>query len=475
MFYWLAEKRDILVKNWRILAAVLALAVQARGQTFTLIGGFNGSNGGQSFARLYQSTDGFFYGTTGWGGSSGGGTFFRISSAGSLTNLHNFTGGGDGGHASFGGALVQGSDGLLYGTTYEGGAQNTGVVFKITSAGTLTPLHQFSGPDGGGPEAGLLLASDGNFYGTTYWGGSNNFGTIFRVNSAGVFTNLYQFGNVADDGKYPYSGMVQGGDGLLYGTTFGGGSNGWGSVFKMTTAGTLTTLHHFGPYPDGADPYGITRGPDGFLYGTTSAVGPDGRGTVYKIDSLGAFQTIHGFTNGVDGGGPQCELLLASDGNLYGTTYYGGITNSSYSYGAGVVFRITTAGTLTTVYQFTGGNDGASPFAGLVQGSDGNLYGTTSLGGGTNTDGIIFRLSIPLNPPANQVSGIRGQGSDVFVTVPSVWSETYQLQYRSSLTSGNWSNIVGACASNSIGALLTVTNFGGAIGPQGFYRFDVTP
>ena len=139
------------------------------------------------------------------------------------------------------------------------------------------------------------------------------------------------------------------------------------------------------------------------------------------------------------------------------------------------MFRITTAGTLTTVYEFSGGNDGASPVAGLVQASDGSLYGTTSLGGGTNTDGTIFRLSIPLSPPANQISDIRGKGSDVLVAVPSVWSETYQLQYRSSLTSGNWSNVVDACASNSIGALLTVTNFGGASSPQGFYRFDITP
>ena len=302
------------MKNWRIFAAVLALAVQAKGQTLTVLNGFNGgANGGQSFARLYQGSDGYFYGTTGWGGLDGAGTLFRISSAGSLTTLHTFTGGADGGHASFGGALVQGSDGLLYGTTYQGGVQNTGVVFKMTSAGTLTPVYQFSGPDGGGPEAGLVQASDGNFYGTTYWGGSNNLGTVFRVNSAGVFTNLYQFGGA--DGSHPYSGMVQNGDGFLYGTTFGGGSNGWGSVFKITTAGTLTTLHHFGIYPDGADPYGITPGPGGFLYGTTSAIGPAGRGTVYKIDSLGSFQTLHGFTNGVDGGSPQCELLLASDGN----------------------------------------------------------------------------------------------------------------------------------------------------------------
>ena len=460
------------MKNWRILTAVLALAVQARGQTFTVLHSFGGSdNSGQSFARLYQGSDGYFYGTVGWGGSFGAGTLFQISSAGTFTTLHNFTGGADGDHPSFGGALVQGQDGLFYGTTYQGGSQNTGVVF--TSAGTLTPIYQFSGPDGGGPEAGLVQASDGNFYGTTYWGGSNSLGNIFRVNSAGAFTNLHQFGGA--DGSYPYSGMVQGGDGFLYGTTFGGGSNGWGTVFQITTAGTLTTLHHFGPYPDGADPYGITRGADGFFYGTTSAVGPAGRGTVYKINALGAFQTLHGFTNGVDGGGPQCGLLLGSDGNLYGTTYYGGITNSSSPNGAGVVFRITPAGTLTTVYQFDGGNDGASPFAGLVQASDGSLYGTTSLYGGTGKHGTIFRLSIPLSPPANQISTVGVNGSDVLVTVPSVWSETYQLQYRSSLTSGTWSNVAGACASNSIGALLTVTNFGGASSPQGFYRFDITP
>ena len=168
------------------------------------------------------------------------------------------------------------------------------------------------------------------------------------------------------------------------------------------------------------------------------------------------------------------ELVQGSDGNFYGTTYLGGVN------GHGTVYRISPSGTLTNLYLFTGGSDGAEPFPGLVQGSDGSFYGATGYGGNTNLDGgngygTVFRLTIPLNPPANQISAVSRAGSNLIFNIPSVASETYQLQFGRSMAPTNWVNVPGASVTNCIGALLTLTNFGGAVGPQGFYRFDITP
>ena len=161
--------------------------------------------------------------------------------------------------------------------------------------------------------------------------------------------------------------------------------------------------------------------------------------------------------------------MQGSDGNFYGTTENGGTNNK------GTIFRISSSGTYTVVYSFVGGpNDGDSPSAGLVQGSDGSFYGTT-YGGGTDVYyGVEFKLTVPLNPPANQISGLQIAGNDVVISVPAVAGETYQLQFSSSMNPTNWINVPGVSVTNSIGALLTLTNFGGAVGPQGFYQFDIT-
>jgi uncharacterized repeat protein (TIGR03803 family) len=173
--------------------------------------------------------------------------------------------------------------------------------------------------------------------------------------------------------------------------------------------------------------------------------------------------------------------VQSSDGNFYGTTQYGGTTNFNTQcscYGNGTVFRISPSGSYTSLYIFVGSRtDGAGPVAGLVQGSDGNFYGTTA-SGGTYGGGTVFKLSIPLSPPPypiNQITSVQIAATNIIFSIPSVAGETYQLQFTSDLTSGTWSNIPGVSVSNSIGSTLTLTNFAGANQPQGFYRFAITP
>jgi len=367
-------------------------------------------------------------------------------------------------------------------------------VYKITSAGTLTPLWQFGSlpndADGRSPYAGLVQGSDGNFYGTTQFGGTNNpitdagNGTVFKITPSGSLNPLWQFGSLSNnaDGRDPCGALVQGSDGNLYGTTLGGGAYNMGTVFKITSLGTLTPLWQFTGGADGKWPVaGLAQGSDGNFYGTTQAGGPNGVGTVFKITQMGTLTPLWQFgslSNDADGGGGLCPpLVQGSDGNLYGTTAYGG-TNFGGSYGGGTAYQITPAGTLTVMWQFgifPNPANGFSPLAGLVQGTDGSFYGTTTRGGTNSVDGTVFKLTVPLNPPANQISGVGIAGTNIVFAIPSVAGEIYQLQCSADLISGIWSNIGGAYVSNSLGALLTFTNFGGALQPQGFYRFDITP
>ncbi len=372
--------------------------------------------------------------------------------------------------ANPGAGLVQGSDGNFYGTTYGSGSGPSGYgnVFRISSNGTLTNLWSFTnGLDGANPLAGLVQGSDGNFYGTTSQGGASGNGNVFRITASGILSNLHSF--IGADGANPSAGLIQGNDGNFYGTTSAGG-NGSGTAFRISPAGSLTTLWSFARGVDGASPYAaLVQGTDGNLYGTTSQGGVSGNGTVFRIGLNGNLTNLWEFTGCADGGNSSAGLVQGSDGNLYGTTLGSASGPSVY----GTVFQIKPNGSLITLYSFDT-NDGANPNAALVQGSDGSFYGTTYTGG-ANGYGTVFRLIVPLNPPANQISAIQMAGSNIIVTIPSVAGETYQLQYGSSLALSNWSNVGSASMTNCLGGLLSLTNFGGAMLPQGFYRFDITP
>jgi uncharacterized repeat protein (TIGR03803 family) len=254
---------------------------------------------------------------------------------------------------------------------------------------TFIPLYSFTGNVGVNPIASLIQASDGNLYGTAYGGGTNGFGAVFRITTGGTPTPLYSFTG-GNDGARPYAGLMQASDGNLYGTTEDGGTNGYGAVFRITTNGTLTSLYSFTGGHDGANPRGgLVQASDGKLYGTTANGGTNFDGTIFRITTNEAFASIYSFTGGRDGTFPEASLVQASDGYLYGTTYQGGISNGITGYGA--VFRITTNGVMTPLYSFTNGGDGSAPAAGLVQANDGNLYGTTE-DGGTNLYGTVFRI-----------------------------------------------------------------------------------
>jgi uncharacterized repeat protein (TIGR03803 family) len=377
-----------ILRNSILLAVLLyGFTTFLSAQKLTTLNSFAGSDGLDPYARLVQGSDGNFYGTAQGGGANDAGTVFKITPSGTLTTLYSF-GVGDG--KSPYGWLVQGSDGNFYGTTSAGGAHNSGTVFKITPGGTLTTLHTFNLSDGTSPSAGLVQGSNGNFYGTTVAGGANHEGTVFKITPSGTLTTLYSFG--VSDGKNPFGWLVQGSDGNFYGTTEGGGgATDAGTVFKITPSGTLTTLYSF-DVSDGANPFaGLVQGSDGNFYGTTVAGGANnGDGTVFKITPSGTLTILHSF-NLSDGAYPYGGLVQGSDGNFYGTTYFGG-GSSNCADGCGTVFKITPSGTLTTLYSFAG-SDGKNPYGGLVQGSDGNFYGTTT-GGGANDAGTVFRLGV---------------------------------------------------------------------------------
>jgi len=354
----------------------------------TVLYSFTGgtTDGSVPVAALIQGSDGNFYGTTSSGGASSVGTVFKITPAGVETALHSFAGGtSDGGQPIA--ALIQGGDGNFYGTTSSGSANNTGTVFKITPAGVETVLHSFaSGTDGFGPLAALIQGSDGNFYGTTSSGGTNNNGTVFKITPAGVETVFYSFSG-GTDGSQPQAALIQGADGNFYGTTLSGGTTTNGTVFKITPAGAETVLYSFDSGPEGQTPTGLIQGSDGNFYGTTSRGGTSGNGTVFKVTPAGVETVLYSFTGGTtDGGNPAAALIQGSDGNFYGTTSAGG------TIGYGVVFKITPAGVETVLHSFAGGTDGIGPSAALIQGSDGNFYGTTSAGG-TSGNGVVFKIT----------------------------------------------------------------------------------
>ena len=353
-------------------------------QLYSFTGGTDGDN---PVAALVQGADGNFYGTS-TGPVSGSGTVFKMLASGAVTTIYSFTGKNDGAYPEA--ALVLASDNSFFGTTSSGGTNAQGTVFRITTAGALTKVMSFvGGYDGNDPLAPLVQDAGGNFYGTAYSGGTSNYGVVFQLSAAGALTPLYSFAN-GTDGAYPAGGLAWGNDGNLYGTTYQGGAKNVGALFKITTNGALTTLHSLTNATEGSHPLaGLTLGTDGNFYGTTYQGGSSSSGAVFQMTPAGVVTLLHSFTNGVDGSYPRAGLVQGADGNFYGTTTLGG---TNHTPGHGTVFKITSAGALTPLYSFTNGVDGSTPQSQLVQGPDGCFYGTTTNGGATS-NGVVFKIT----------------------------------------------------------------------------------
>jgi uncharacterized repeat protein (TIGR03803 family) len=347
---------------------------------------FQGKDGGLPTATLIEDAAGNLYGTTSSGGS-GFGVVFKLDTAHHESVLHAFTG-PDGRFPR--GTLVSDSFGNLYGTTSFGGASDLGTVFKIDANGRESVLHSFTGnPDGRNPYAGLVMDADGNLYGTTEYGGASDLGTIFQIDAGGQQRVLHNFTGGSSDGSDPKARLIVDNAGILYGTTFSGGSDGRGTVFRFDTAqDSEVVLYNFTGGSDGGNPLGgLTLANDGTLYGTGSRYGcchHQNHGVVFSLTGTNQ-HVLYTFSGGVDGGTPNGDLVL-SNNVLYGTTQLGGAGHR------GTVFSLNLAdGSETVLHGFTGKADGGSPEAGLSMNAAGVLHGTANTGGSV-MKGTVFHI-----------------------------------------------------------------------------------
>ena len=498
------------------LAQVLLLQTRigAAAVTLTALHSFEPTEG-QGVSGLVQGRDGNFYGTAVGGGSgavwnAGCGTIFRIAPNGTFTNLYSFSGtdgqfpAGAGGPNTTGAGpgLVLGGDGNFYGITsaggigfrpsdpngqpcYSQGPTGNGTIFRMTPDGTLTTLVFFDGTNGSSPSS-ILQGDDGNFYGTTsgilFGDLPAHWGTVFQMTPDGTLTTLAFFNGT--NGSGPRS-LIQERDGNFYGTTDGGGAYRHGTVFKMTLDGTLTTVVSLAD-TNASGPYSLMQASDGNFYGTMFLGGKlsvytvnggtyrDYLGTIFRVSPTGTLTNLVQF-NWNNGALPVAALVEGTDGNLYGSTWSGGLGGTDGTT-IGTLFKMTPQGKATTLLKFNGVN-GLQPAASLVQASDGSFYGTASLGGTNDTQGIgigsgvVFRLSVPGADTPKIINSSRS-GNDFSVTWLSLVGRSYQLQVSSDLAGTNWSNA---------GAVIIATNRSSttldtlASRPQGFYRVVLLP
>jgi len=443
------------VLSWVVVlspAAQITLAAPVHATTYETLITFNQLNGEDAFAPPIQGIDGNLYGTTTYGGPADAGIIYRMTLDGTQTVLYAFcmlNGCPDGAYPAW---LMQASDGNFYGTTYQGGASGVGTIFEITPNGALTTLYSFCSQtnctDGALPQTALVQGADGAFYGTTVIGGANNEGTIFRFARDSGLATLHDFCARANcvDGAQPFIGLTLAADKNFYGVAaLGGGTsacpypNGCGTVFRFTPTGGFATLHRFcaqSGCPDGALPQGLlAKGTDGDLYGTTDGGGMNGYGTSFRLktkisaSATGTLTKVHDFCVGScsEGGFPDAGLIQGQDGNFYGTTMVHG------SGGFGAIFMMTPEGDATALYSFTGGADGRAPAASLLQASNGDFYGGTTEGGDfscfSQGCGVLFRLT---NPSTDQrhsyrVGGVQSVGSSRRERVPFILTAPLEM------------------------------------------------
>ncbi len=363
-----------------------AFNINTNGSGFGVVKTF--ANWGKSpTGDLIVGKDGFYYGMTYEGGIYNDGTIFKVSTAGEITVVHNFYSLTDGANPY--GALVLAPDGDFYGMTNAGGTNTYGTIFRLSAQGVFTVLRHFNyATDGANPFGSLVIGKDGHFYGVTRKGGSTGFGTIFRITLPGVFTVIKTFS--ADpkiDGNSCYGSLSLASDSNFYGINYSGGTFGNGTIFKVTAKGEYTVLKHMNALTDGyAYTNNLLEAPDGLLYGMSHYGGTNGQGTIYRISKSGDFKVLRHMNFKTDGSGPSGSLAMASPTEMIGMSKGGGAN------GHGTVFSITTAGTFKLLKSFNLTTDGAYPKGGLVKGTDGNFYGMTNEGG-AGFYGTVFRIS----------------------------------------------------------------------------------
>jgi uncharacterized repeat protein (TIGR03803 family) len=373
---------------------LITVTASAHAQTYQVLYSFQGTpDGSWPDANPILDSDGNLYGTSYQGGASFYGSAYKLDTSGKETVLYSFLA-GYGRNPTAG--LIRDANGNSYGTTFMGGAYDQGTVFKLTKTGREIVLHSFNKTNGEWPAAGLIMDEAGNLYGTTeYRNGSG--GEVFKLDKTGKETVLYTFypqHNWAG-GAVPEAPLIRDAEGNLYSTTLAGGDASGcpecGVVFKLDKKGKETVLHSFTGPPDGERPVaGLVRDAAGNLYGTTTAGGTscsesyNGCGVVFKVDKAGRETVLYRFTGtGGDGASPYAGLVLDSAGNLYGTTAYGGDLSCYAPDGCGTVFKLDPTGKETVLHTFQGGTDGESPLGGegLAIDAAGALYGTTVWGG----------------------------------------------------------------------------------------------
>ncbi len=446
-----------------------------------LLASFDDANktayGQQIFDPPVFGPDGNLYGTAFSGGSNGLGVVFKVTPSGTETTLYTFTTNNaapNGKNPSS--ALVFGPDGALYGVASSGGSTNAdGTIFKVTTNGVFTLLYTFGlvtndagfSADGSTPFGGLTLGRDGMFYGITSAGGISNAGTVFQFSTNSGLTTLHSF--TGDDGNAPEEApLVEGADGVFYGTTIKGGTNNLGTIFSITSSGNFTNLYQFSGI-DGNAPYnGLAIGADGSLYGTTIQ-GGNGSGTIFRLTPDGVITNLFQF-NGVNGQSPQSGVLIGPNNVLFGTTDTGTTTTNQF----GTVFLLATNGQLTTLYSFSSNDDGARPASPVIRDAAGNLYSSTVNGGKHGQFGTIFKLTDTFKPTNAITAPVANQrwSNSLFVVRGStranvgVNSVSYSLNGpdQAILSSTNdwasWESTVTLAPGTNVVQIYAVDNFG---------------
>ncbi len=382
-----------------------SIAKLAPDGTLSVVYAFGDSDEGyNAYAGLTEGSDGNFYGTTYFGGTENGGSLFKVTPTGTFTLLHSL---GENKRDAFFpyGGLVQGPDGNLYGTTLRGGVNDKGTVFRISTSGSdFSIIASFAGSDGENPEGTLIVGADGNLYGTTLQGGADNRGTIFRVTTAGDVSTLYSFPSLGafnalglstnETGANPRAGLFLAADGNYYGTAYQGGANGYGTVFRMTPGGAVSVVHAFtgAPFGSGFPLSSVTQDADGNLYGTTESGGYLNQGTAWRIAPDGTYSLLHSFSGSLIDGSKPYGTLVPMGGALYGATLADQVS------GAGVIFKLDTgtSGVLPVEFSVSPTDIGVGSPATLTWSSP---TAATCISGGSWSDTVGTSGSLAVTPP----------------------------------------------------------------------------